>query len=385
MTERTHDVAVLGLGGIGSAAFAELARRGIDVVGIDRWHPPHDRGSSHGQSRIFRVAYFEHPDYVPLARRSAELWKDLDERNQERIFVRTGGAWIGHESCEIVAGSLLAATQHGLPHELLEPDEVRRRWPALRAPEGSTCFFEAETGVICPEHAITAMLREGSSAGGSLCCGVEAVRFDHDDRTMVIETSGGRIRANRVVIAAGAWSEPLLDTPSVKLQVTRQLLGWTRPKDASLLEEGRMPVWGFDDEGDSFQYGFPICKGFCGPDGPKFARHWDGEPCDPDSVRRTIDAADEAALLEGLRERVPAAHGPLVHAGVCLYTLSRDRHFVIDTHPEDERVIMACGFSGHGFKFCPVVGEALADLALDGGTDHPIGFLSRSRLDSPDR
>ncbi len=380
MTEHAHDVAVLGLGGVGSAAFAALARRGVDVVGIDRWSPPHEHGSSHGQSRIFRVAYFEHPDYVPLAQASSRLWQELDDRNPERIFVRTGGAWMGPPDCEIVAGSLLAATRHDLDHELLDPDETRHRWPALRPPDGSICFHEADTGVICPENAITALVREGREAGGLLCSDTQVDRIDHGGDGIVLETSSGRIRVNRLVVAAGAWSSRLLELPSVTLQVTRQLLGWTRPRDPELLREGRMPVWGFDDEGDSFQYGFPICSGLPGPGGLKFARHSDGAPCDPDTVVRTIDSDDEAWLLRGLAERIPAAAGPLIHASTCLYTLSDDRHFVIDVHPENPSVFMACGFSGHGFKFCPILGEALADLALDGGTDNPIGFLSRKRL-----
>ena len=380
MIDQTHDVAVLGLGGIGSAAFAALARRGVDVVGIDRWAPPHEHGSSHGQSRIFRIAYFEHPDYVPLARASSRLWQELDDRNPERIFVRTGGAWIGAPDCEIVAGSLLAATRHDLEHELLDAGETSHRWPALRPPDGSICFHEADTGVICPENAIAALIREGREAGGQLRTETQVDRIDHEGNDIVLETTSGRISVNRLVVAAGAWSDRLVELPSVRLQVTRQLLGWVRPQDPEPLREGRLPVWGFDDEGDSFQYGFPICAGFPGPTGLKFARHSDGVPCDPDTVRRTIDGDDEAWLLQHLAERIPAAEGPLTHASTCLYTLSEDRHFVLDVHPDNPSVTIACGFSGHGFKFCPILGEALADLALEGGTKHPIGFLSCGRL-----
>ena len=146
--------------------------------------------------------------------------------------------------------------------------------------------------------------------------------------------------------------------------------------------EGKVPIWAFADDVTSFQYGFPICEGFPGPSGPKVARHSDGEPCCPDRVRRTIDATDEAFLLRNLERNVPAAAGPLEHATVCLYTLSEDRHFVIDRHPANGKVVVACGFSGHGFKFCPVLGEALADMVMEGGSALPVGFLSRARIRS---
>jgi sarcosine oxidase len=380
MNEQRHDVVVIGLGGVGSAVFAELSRRGVDVLGIDRFEPPHQSGSSHGQSRIFRVAYFEHPDYVPLARRSRELWCELEGRSPQRIFAKTGGAWIGDPGCEIVAGSVLASEQHDLEYEMLEPDEVRRRWPALNPPAGSVCFYESQSGVLCPENAVSAFIREGIAAGGMLRCDCQVTRLELEGPEILVETATDRIRAGRVVVAAGSWSSGLLEGAEVSLQATRQLLGWTRARDRTLLEEGRVPIWAFADEEDSFQYGFPICEGFTGPNAPKIARHCDGEPCDPDSVRRTIDATDEAFLLRNLDRHVPAASGPLEHAAVCLYTLSEDRHFVIDHHPRDSRVVMACGFSGHGFKFCPVLGEAIADLVLDGGTEQPVGFLSRERL-----
>lgn len=378
MNTDRHDVAVLGLGGVGGAVFSELARRGVDVVGIDRHRPPHTFGSSHGQSRIFRVAYFEHPDYVPLAMRARRLWCELDRRSGHRVFAPTGMALIGTPDCELVAGSLLAAREHGLDHELLEPEEVRRRWPALHPPDGSVCFHESDSGVLCPENAVRSFLEEGVGNGGTLRCGECVKTIDLDGPSVRMRTEDGVIEAGRLVVAAGAWTAPLVPG-EVPLQPTRQLLGWTRGSDPASLEEGRVPIWAFADEPDSFQYGFPICRDFPGPRHPKVARHCDGEPCDPDTVDREIHEADESFLLRNLAAHVPAADGPLVEARVCLYTLSPDRHFVIDRHPHDERVVVASGFSGHGFKFCTVLGEAAADLALEGGTALPIDFLARSR------
>lgn len=380
MNESTHEVAVLGLGGMGSAAFAELARRGVDVVGVDRWQPPHDQGSSHGQSRIFRIAYFEHPDYVPLARRSGALWREIDARHRERVFIETGGAWMGDPESEIISGSLKAAEEHGLEHEILDPDEVRRRWPAFRPSDGSSCFYEKDTGLVCPENAITVMLREAVEAGGVLRCGERVTDLDCSEKSVMIRTSKGTIKARKVILSAGAWTSGLIDCGDITLQPTRQLLGWTTPRDPEPLREGRMPIWAFTDDDEMFQYGFPICDGLPGPRGPKFARHHDGTPTSPDAVDRVISPRDEEELIAGLESRIPAAAGPLKEAQVCLYTLSPDRHFLIDHHQDHSNVVLACGFSGHGFKFCPVLGEGLADLVLDGDSALPLGFLSRERF-----
>ena len=382
MNDTTHEVAVLGLGGMGSAALAELSRRGIDVVGVDRWRPPHDHGSSHGQSRIFRVAYFEHPDYVPLARRSGILWRELDGRHRERVFIETGGAWMGDRNSEIVSGSLRAAVEHGLEHELLDPDEVRRRWPAFRPPADSSCFYEKDTGLVCPEHAITVMLREARRTGATIRCGERVIDLDVNETRVRIRTSEGEILARRAIVAAGSWTNELVGCAGIDLQPTRQLLGWTAPVDPEPLREGRMPIWAFTDDEQMFQYGFPICEGLPGPSGPKIARHHDGAPVKPDTVEREIGAKDEEHLVAGLEDRIPAAHGRVIEAKVCLYTLSTDRHFLIDHHPAHRNVVIACGFSGHGFKFCPVLGEALADLVMEGGSDLPVGFLSSARMGS---
>ena len=380
MQSESCDVAVLGLGGVGSAAFHALAAMGADVIGIDRFDSIHEMGSSHGQSRIFRIAYFEHPDYVPLAVHSRAEWVELDQRASSRIFIPAGGAWIGQETGSHVAESRMAAELHGLEYELLSSDEAMARWPALRIPEDEVCFHEPDAGLICPEHAIEAFLKEGMAHGGRIIRGRCVKRIQQNDDGIKIVLNEGIVTAGRVVMALDPWSGGFTEDLKIKLEPQRQLLGWTTPQDPDLVREGALPVWLFADNDESIQYGFPTCPDLPGPRGFKIARHCDGEPCDPDLVRRITDESDANFVLERLEERIPSGFGPLTAMKTCIYTMSEDGHFIIDRHPGDERVIFACGFSGHGFKFCPALGKALSELAMHGGTDVPVGFLGLSRF-----
>ncbi|MEC8560757.1 MAG: N-methyl-L-tryptophan oxidase [Planctomycetota bacterium] len=375
-----YEVAVLGLGGVGAAAFHALGTRGISVLGIDQFEPVHDRGSSHGQSRIFRIAYFEHPDYVPMGVYSRSRWTELDRRSDKRVFIPTGGAWIGPRDGRHVGESLHSARQHGLAHELLEPGEAMRRWPALRIPEDHVCFHETAAGIVCPEHAIEVLLGEGVASGGRLLTGERIERVEPEEDCILVRTERSSHRVGSVVMALGPWMKRFLPDLDVELEPQRQLLGWTRPGRPDLVEEGRLPVWLFADHDESIQYGFPRCPGLPGPEGVKVARHCRAERCDPDTMRREVDDADERMVLDGLASRVPAAFGPVTSLKTCLYTMSEDGHFIIDRHPQDHRVVLAAGFSGHGFKFLPALGTALAELALDGGTSMPVGFLGLDRL-----
>ena len=374
------DVAVIGLGGVGAAAFRSLAVAGVDVVGIDRFDSIHEMGSSHGQSRIFRIAYFEHPDYVPLASFSRDRWVEMESRSEKRIFIPTGGAWIGPESGPHVAESRLAAEMHGLEFEMLPAEEAMHRWPALRIPEDQVCFHEPDAGLICPEHAIEAFLKEGEVGGGRTIRGRCVREIQPLEDGALIRLDGGCVRAERVIMSLGPWTGSFTSDLELRLEPQRQLLGWTRPSEPELVREGRLPVWLFADNEDSIQYGFPTCHDLPGPRGFKLARHCAGESCDPDQVRREIDEVDRGLVLDRLDERIPAGYGPLTTMKTCIYTMSKDGHFIIDRHPRNDRIILACGFSGHGFKFCPALGQALADLATEGGTEIPVDFLGLGRF-----
>ena len=380
MQTNTCDVAVLGLGGVGAAAFRSLAAMGADVIGIDRFDSIHEMGSSHGQSRIFRIAYFEHPDYVPLASYSRERWVELEARAPNRVFIPTGGAWIGPESGPHVAESRLAAELHGLDFELLSAEEAMERWPALRIPHDQVCFHEPDAGLICPEHAIEAFLREGAMHGGRIARGRSVEGIEQNDDGVQIRMKDGVVNAGRVVMALGPWMGSFTRDLKIDLDPQRQLLGWTKPRDPQLVREGRLPVWLFADNDESIQYGFPTCSDLPGPRGFKLARHCAGESCDPDSIQRNTNESDARLVLDGLEERIPAGFGPMTAMKTCTYTMSVDGHFIVDKHPRNDRIILACGFSGHGFKFCPALGRALSELAMEGGTDVPVGFLGLSRF-----
>lgn len=385
MPPSTHcNTAVLGLGGIGSATFCELASRGVDVLGIDRFAPPHALGSSSGQSRIFRVAYFEHADYVPLAIRAREKWVALEAASTKKIFIPTGGAWFGPPDAPQIANAVAAARLHGLPFELLESREATARWKAFTPRDEECCLYEKDAGVICPEHAIESFLTLGQEHGGRLAVNSEICALHIEDNGVRIELANQTINAERVVVALGAWTPvflaDLLAETGVALQVERQVLGWTRPREPTLVAEGAMPSWFFVDDDSTIQYGFPVIDGLPGSAGAKTARHGPGQACDVEDVVRMTDENDKQHLLACLTERVPAAGGELIDSSVCLYTLSADGHFVLGNPGGFDRVTIACGFSGHAFKFAPVLGEALADLALEGASALPVQFLDCARF-----
>ena len=366
------DVIVVGLGADGSAAAAHLARRGARVVGLEAFSRGHTNGSSGGLTRVIRLAYYEHPDYVPLLRRAWALWRELEVATCRELLRQTGGVYVGPRDGDLVDGSLRSAREHGLEHELLDPATLRARFPLFRFDPEWWGLAEASAGYLLPEHCIEAHLSVAEGHGAQL-------RFDERVASWSVEGSGVRVttdrgayHADRIVIAAGAWNARLLPQIAPDLVVKRVPLFWFEPvaeKDAL----AKLPVYIVDSGHGHGCYGFPYL-----PDqGLKIATHGMGTPTDPDSVDREVHASDEAAVREFIRLRFPAADGPTRQAKICMYTVTPDEHFIVDVAGP---VAYASACSGHGFKFASVMGEILADLALDGRTRHPIGFLSASRF-----
>jgi sarcosine oxidase len=351
------DAAVVGLGEMGSAACYHLARRGLRVLGLERFGPAHDRGSSHGSSRIIRQAYFEHPDYVPLLLRAYELWRELQAESGMRLLLRTGGLMIGPEEGAVVSGALKSARRHALAHKLLTPAELRRMIPAFE-PVREVALYEPEAGVLFPEDCVVAHLDGARRRGAVLRFGALVESLDS-------------IPAERVVITAGAWASRFL--PNLPLSVERVLLYWFEPGDVAPFAPDRFPIWIWDVPGLAF-YGFPSLDG----ETVKVAFHHGGEPADPDALRREVARAEVDRMRERLRRTIPALDAPLRRAVACMYTNTPDEHFAIGL--ERPGAAFAAGFSGHGFKFASVVGEILADLVVDGKTRHEIGFLSPRRF-----
>jgi sarcosine oxidase len=366
---------VLGLGGMGSAAAAHLARRGAEVVCVEQFVPGHDKGSSHGESRIIRQAYFEDPAYVPLLLRAYELWEDL-ERDDPGIFRLTGGIMLGRPDSDVVAGSLASAREHGLPYDVLDAREIRSRFPAFAPDDDEVGIYEERSGFVRPERTVLAHWRRADKAGADLWAGGKALAWEADGEGVRVVTPGGTLEADKLVLAPGAWAPRLLGDLSLPLVVTRQTVFWYLPTDPAAYALGTQPVFVWQRPGLN-PYGFP-CLDADG--GVKVGLHHRGPEADPDLVDRDVSQEEAAEVADLVRPLLPSLVGTLLRAIVCLYVTTPDQNFVVGLHPRHDNVVLACGFSGHGFKFVPVMGEILADLALDGSTRHPIGLFDPSRF-----
>jgi len=364
---------VLGLGGMGSAAAYHLARRGQRVLGLDAFERGHARGASHGRSRIIRQAYHEAPEYVPLVRRAYELWRELEaESGQPGLLNVVGGLLVGAPDGEIVAGAVRSAQLHGLPYEVLAPAETARRFPGFRLPDDLVAVLEPAAGFLRPEECVGAHLDLARRHGADLRHEEPALRWAADGAGVRVETARGAYTADRLVVAAGPWAGEVLADLRLPLQVERIVNAHFEPERPAWFGPDRCPIFIFDVQGGI--YGVPALPG----EGVKVGIHH-GVPCTPATIRREVAPAEVDALRQALDRFLPGAAGRLLWAFTCMYTNTPDRHFIIDRHPRHPQVAIACGFSGHGYKFASVVGEILADLTLDGTTRHPIGFLSRQR------
>jgi len=380
--KRLHDVIVLGLGGMGSAAAWQLARRGWRVLGLDQHGPAHDQGSSHGRTRVIRQAYFEHPDYVPLLQRAYALWQEAEQVSGQPLLTLCGGLMMGPEHSEVVRGSLRSAQEHGLSHEILDAAEVRRRHPPLRLPDGNLALFETRAGVVRTERAVQTHLDLAAIEGAELRFHEPVVAWKADSGGVEVRTAQNRYVADRLVITPGPWAPELLAGLGAPLQVERQVLYWFQPRGGlrPFLPD-RFPIFIWDQPGQRQPYGFPALDGPGGGVKVALFRAPKVETCTPATVDRSIRASDEAAIRPSIRELIPDLDGPLIHAVTCLYTSTPDRHFLIGLHPEHgARVALAAGFSGHGFKFCSVVGEILADLAQTGRASQDLSLFSPTRF-----
>jgi sarcosine oxidase len=372
-----YEVIVVGVGGMGSATVAHLARRGVRVLGLEQYDIPHDRGSSHGLSRIIRLAYFEHPAYVPLLHRAYELWWELERDVQERLLIVTGSLDIGTVDSTVFGGALKAAQLHHLVHEVLEPEALRRRFPGYGLQAPLLGLYQPQGGLLAAERCIVAHVNTALRHGAHIH-GREALQgWESRGDGIVVRTSRGTYQAQRLVLTAGAWTHRLVTQYKGTLQPERQVMIWMQPRVPAHFQVGAFPVFNMAVEEGTF-YGFPIYSipGF------KCARwhHLEQVIDDPARMDRDCHPEDEAVLRAFVRRYFPNGDGPTLSMHTCLFTNTPDTHFVIDAHPDDPNVFIAGGFSGHGFKFCSVVGEILADLAQDGSTRHDISLFRAARF-----
>jgi sarcosine oxidase len=371
----TYDVIVLGVGGFGSAALDHLARRGVRVFGIDRFDVAHDRGSSHGETRIIRKAYFEHPDYVPLLLRAYDLWHELQDDAGRELYDLCGLMLAGPPDGEAIAGAKLAARMHRLALEELELAAARARFPGFRFPDEFGVVFEADGGYLRVEECVRAHVERAMSNGAVVRTGETVLGWSSNGRTVEVQTDRERYQAARLVVTAGAWARELLANLAIPLEVVRKPQFWYEVETTDYSAAAGKPAYFFDAPTGQF-YGFPSLDGRT----VKVAEHSGGKAvADPLRVDRDLHESDVCQLHDFLTRFMPGVQPTPVRHSVCMYTLTPDRHFIIDVHPSYENVAIGAGFSGHGFKFTPILGAALGDLALDGRTELPIGFLSLDR------
>ena len=372
-----YDVAIVGLGAMGSAALSECARRGASAIGLEQFARRHNLGSSSGKSRMIRKAYFEDPAYVPLLLHAYHKWRELEEATGQDLLRITGLLMVGGENSEIIIGALRAARQHQLAFESFDAAAIRNRYPTLRVQDDEVGVYEPDGGVLDPERAVETQLDRGGAAGAEMRFEVALETWEGTKEGFVLTLADGtRLTSGSLVLSLGPWFKQTLARLGVDLRVQRNVQAWFTPSNTNYLA-GRFPPFLLDREGlPAPLYGFPDFG-----DGVKAAFHCHGELSEPDDLVREIDAArDIDPIIRAMDHWMPGAAATFRAAKPCPYSLTPDGHFIVDRHPEHSRLILCGGFSGHGFKFAPVIGEIAAELALDGATSHDIEFLSLRRF-----
>jgi sarcosine oxidase len=374
------DVVVCGLGAMGSAVLHRLARRGKRALGIERYAPGHDRGSSHGVTRIIRLGYFEHPSYVPLLRRAYALWRELEQASGLALLHLTGIVEIGSPDSTLVRGTLASAHLHHIRHETLAAPELMRRFPAFKLPVDHVGVFQPDGGWLAVEPAFEAWISSAARAGAEIRTCDTVRTIEQRSGAVRIHTDNGIVEAGVAIVTVGAWTKLLMPALAAPLRVTREVMGWFEARDLALCANDRLPVFMLESR-HGLHYAIPP-NSANGAGGIKVAKHHHrDETVDPDDYDRTVSPADEALIRAALVDHVPAANGPLIAAKTCLYTMTPDGHFLIDRVPGSPQIIVASPCSGHGFKFAPVIGEILADLATQGDTCHDIARFKLARFD----
>ena len=380
----SFDVIVIGVGSMGSATCYFLAKRGYKVLGLEQFDISHEFGSHAGQSRIIRKAYFEHPDYVPLLEKAYKNWNDLEQETGEELYFKTGLLYAGTSNNEMIKGVKQSAALYNIELEQLNNADAVKRFPQFLFPRNFEILFEPEAGFLPPERSIRLYASQAKKNGATINTNEKVIGWKKDGTNIVVKTDKNSYQCNKLIITTGAWAGKMIPGFSDKIKVTRQFVAWIKTKDDIQFALNNFPCWMVsDDEKHGCYYGFPLLdtKKFGEPAGLKLAHHFQKEVTNPDKVDRQATENDIQNLKYCLDKYLPGVFDSILSTKICLYANSPDENFIIDKLPDyEENVSIACGFSGHGFKFASVVGEILADLAIEGKTDLPIEFLNAKRF-----
>jgi sarcosine oxidase len=373
---KEYDAIVIGVGGMGSAALYHLAQRGWKALGLEQFDVPHEMGSSHGYSRMIRYTLQEHPSYVPLVRRSYELWHQLENASKEKLLVTTGSIRAGHAESEYFQGAVAACEEHHIPYEVLTGPEVSRRFPGYQLDHDIAAVYQADGGFLLPERCIVNHVNAALEAGAEVHGRERVLEWEPSGEGVVVNTTRGTYRGGRLIVSAGAWASKVASPLESYAVAERQVLGWFQPSRPELFRPDRFPVFSVEFEEGRF-YGYPSY----GIPGFKVGRyHHLGQKVDPDTMDREAHAEDEMVLRAFTRRYMPLAAGPTLALKTCMFTNSPDEHFILDVLPDHPQVSIAAGFSGHGFKFSSVIGEIMADLAQRGESRHDLTLFRLSRF-----
>jgi sarcosine oxidase len=361
---------------MGSAVLYHLAQRGVAAIGLDRFSPPHERGSSHGRTRLIREAYYEHPMYVPLVRRAFALWHELEQRaGGGPLFVRTGSLMFGSEESDIVRGTIRSASEFGVPHEVLSARDVRRRFPAFTPLDEMVGVFEPGSGLLAPEAAVSAMLRLAEGLGARVVRDTRVTEVRASTDVVELATGGEPVRARQAVLCAGPWMPELV--PGLPAAVERQVMHWFEPaREPELCGPGAMPVSMWQLASGAVFYTMPTLGS-----GVKAGWHHPGSLTTADAVHRAVSNDEWAAVTDAMRRFAPVAKGPRAGAEVCLYTRTPDDHFILGRWPATPAVYVVSACSGHGFKFAPAIGEIVAEELVSDATSADLAPFSPERFE----
>ena len=376
MLNDQYDVIVIGIGGMGSATVYQIARSGKRVLGIERFGIPHEMGSSHGLTRIIRLAFYEGPQYVPLGRRAYELWRELEDRLREQILYVTGSVHAGPVDSQDFASTAESCVAQNVAHEILTSAELTARWPGYQLPSESMAVIQPDGGFLVPERCIEGYVAIAREEGAEVHENEQVLLWEPSGNGVRVVTDKGEYRARALVVTAGAWTGSLLPNLRPSLVPERQVVAWFSPQKPALFEPNSFPVFTVTVDEGHF-YGFPT-YGIPGFKVGKF--NHEGNATDPERLNRTVNEKDIDLLRTFTERYFPEAAGLMIKAVTCMFTTSPDEHFIIGIHEKFPQVSFAAGFSGHGFKFCSTVGEIMADLAISGATPHDISLFAPGRL-----